>query len=159
MNAVTRKITFSAVTMLADTANVKQKIEKNRKKKTDTLSQLLVHQQCDPNVQNREGDTPLHLACHKRSLDVVKLFLEKRCSNNIPNTKGEIAQNIPLNEDGDCLLHIVCQWGDVDIVRYLVTDERCNPNLVFKVSTTEKTPLHIAAKYGQDATLFKCCHV
>ena len=90
---------------------------------------------------------------------LLSYSLKRDAVITFPIRKGEIAQNIPLNEDGDCLLHIVCQWGDVDIVRYLVTDERCNPNLVFKVSTTEKTPLHIAAKYEQDATLFKCCHV
>ena len=114
----------------------------------DTIIQQLAHQQSDINVQNKEGDTPLHLACHKRALSVVKFLLKVRCSTNIPNKKGETAQNIPLNEDGDCLLHIACQWGDVNIVRYLITDERCNPNV--QSYTSENTPLHIAAKYGQD---------
>ena len=118
---------------------------------TAAISNLLAHQQIEVNAQNKEGNTPLHLACYKRSLDVVKLFLKMRYSTNITNKKGETAQNIPLNEDGDCLLHIACQWGDVDIVRYLITDEKCNPN--FQRSTSENTPLHIAAKYGQDDTI------
>ena len=116
--------------------------------KTAVISKLLAHQQYDINAQNKKGNTPLHLACYKRSLDVVKVLLTKRCSTNISNKKGETAQDIPLNEDGDSLLHIACQWGDVDIVRYLITDERCNPNV--KNYTSEDTPLHIAVKCGQD---------
>jgi len=74
-----------------------------------------------------------------------------RCNTNIPNKKGETAMDIPLNEDGDCLLHIACQWGDVDIVRYLIRDERCDPNV--QSSTSKNTPLQIAAKYGQEDTI------
>ena len=114
----------------------------------DTIAQLLSYKECNPNTQNKDGNTPLHLACYRRSLDVVKLFLERKCSTNIPNKKGDTAQNIPLNEDGECLLHIVCQWGDVDIVRYLITDERCNTNV--QSYTAGNTPLHIAVKYGKD---------
>ena len=115
---------------------------------TAVISQLLNHQQSNPNAQNKEGDTPLHIACCMKLLHIIMLLLEKKCSTNIPNTKGETAQDIPLNEDGDYLLHIACQWGDVDIVRYLITDERCSPHV--QSSTSENTPLHIAAKYGQD---------
>ena len=119
--------------------------------KTAAISKLLAYQHSDINVHNNVGDTPLHLACYKRSLDVVKLFLKIRCSTNIPNKKGETAQDIPLNEDGDTLLHIACQWGDVDIVRYLITDEECNPNV--KSFTSENTPLHNAAMCGHDDTI------
>ena len=70
-----------------------------------------------------------------------------RCSTNIPNKKGATAQDIPLNEDGDRLLYTACQWGDADIVRYLITDEGCNPNILNSVSGN--TPLHFAAKHGQ----------
>ena len=106
---------------------------------------------CDVNVQNKEGDTPLHIACYRKSLDIIKLLLEWKCDTNIPNKRGDTAQDIPLNEDGDRLLHIACQWGDVDIVRYLITDERFNPSVQSSIS--ENTPLHIAAKYGQDKTI------
>ena len=122
-----------------------------RQSKSAAISQLLSHQQCNPNAQNKEGDTPLHIACWRRSLDIINHLLERKCSTSIPNKKGETAQNIPLNEDGDCLLHIACQWGDVDIVRYLITDEKCNP--IVQSSISENTPLHNAAKYGQDHTI------
>jgi len=120
---------------------------------TAAISQLLAyHEYKLANVKNKEGDTPLHIACSRKSLDIIKLLLESKCSTNLPNMKGETAQDIPLNEDGDCLLHIACQWGNVGIVKYLITDEKCNPNI--ESFTSKNTPLHIAAKYGQDDTVF-----
>ena len=124
-----------------------------RQGKTTAISQLLVNQLSNPNVQNREGDTPLHIACYKKALHVVRLLLERKCSTDIPNKKGETAQNIPLNEDGDCLLHIACQWGDVNIVKYLIIDERCNSNV--QSSASRNTPAHVAIKYGQDDTILQ----
>ena len=103
---------------------------------------LLNNQNCVFNIKNCYGDTPLHFACVRRSLNIVRVLLRKRCFTNIPNKKGETAQNIPLNEDGDRLLHIACKWGDVDIVNYLITDERCDPNL--RSFNSGNTPLHIA---------------
>ena len=122
-----------------------------KENRTSMISQLLANEQCNPNVKNMNGDTPLHIACWRQSLHIINHLLERKCSTNIPNTKGETAQYIPLNEDGDCLLHIACQWGDVGLVRYLITDEKYNPNV--QSYTSENTPLHIAAKYGQDDTI------
>ena len=119
----------------------------------DIIVQLLSHKECNPNVQNIEGDTLLHIVCRRKSLDIIKLLLERRCRTNIPNNKRETAQDIPLNEDGDCLLHIACQWDDVGIVQYLITDERCNPSA--HSSFSENTPLHTAAKYGQESIIFQ----
>ena len=112
-----------------------------RQQQDDTVVQLLSREECNSNIQNKEGDTSLHIACYNKSLNIIRLLFERKCSTNIPNKKGETAQGIPLNEYGDCLLHIACQWGDVDIVKYLITDERCNPNLQ---NTKLDTPLHIA---------------
>ena len=124
-----------------------------RESKTAAISQLLAHQQCNPNIQNKKGDTPLHIACYKKSLDIIKLLLERKCKTNIPNNRGEIAQDIPLNEDGGSLLHIACQWGNVDICRYLINDEKVYLNV--QTSISENTPLHIATKYGQDDIIVK----
>ena len=109
-----------------------------------SIVELLSSKECDLNVQNYVGDTPLHIACYRKLLYTIKLLLERRCNTNVRNKKSKTAQKIPLNEDGDRLLHIACQWGDVDIVRYLITDERCNPDV--QSSTSGNTPLHIASK-------------
>ena len=113
----------------------------------DIVKYLITDERCTTESLNYSLNTPLHIACYKKSLKVIIVLLEMKCSTNIPNKKGVTAQDIPLNEDGDCLLHIACQWGDVDIVRYLITDERCNPNVQ---NAFKNTPLHIAVKFGQE---------
>ena len=90
-------------------------------------------------------NTPLHIACHMKALKIIRLLLERKCSTNFPNKKAESAEEIPLNEDGNCLLLIACQWGDVDIIKYLITDQRCNPYIT---NTSKLTPLHTASKHG-----------
>jgi len=116
-----------------------------RENDTTALSHLLTHEQCNPNVQNKEGDTPLHIACHNNLSDFIRLLLERKCRTNIPNKKGEIAQEIPLNEDGDCLLHTACQWGDVGIIKYLINNQRCDPNIK---NCNMNTPLYISVVSG-----------
>ena len=108
---------------------------------------LVADQRCQLNTQNREGDTPLHIACHMKALSIIRLLLQKKGihSTNIPNKKGETALEIPLNEDGDYLLHIACQWGDVAVVKYLITVERCNPNVT---NPSNIAPLHTASKHN-----------
>ena len=96
----------------------------------------------DLNAQNSHGDRISHsmrmeTVYFTLHVSGIKLLLEGKCSTNIPNMKGETA---PLNEDENYLLHVVCQWGDVGSVRYLITHERCNPN----VRTTAEQLCHPA---------------
>ena len=114
----------------------------------DIVRYLAIDEKCDINLQNVDMNTPLHFACYQKSLPIIKLLLEMRCSTNIPNKISKTAQAIPLNEDGDYLLHIACQWGDVDTVRYLITDE--GYNVCDQSYTSKNTPLHVAVLYGQD---------
>jgi len=91
----------------------------------DVMKFLVSREECDLNIQDKNGNTPLHHACHLKELNVVQVLLENKFSTNILNMKRETAQKIPLNRNGDCLLHIACQWGDAAIVKYLITDQRC----------------------------------
>jgi len=111
----------------------------------DIVQFLVADERCLLNTKNSEMNTPLHIACQIKSLRIIRLLLDRKCHPNIPNKKGETAEEIPLNEDGDHLLHIACRWGDADIVRYLVTDQRCNPNIT---NTSNCTPLLIASKHA-----------
>jgi len=110
-----------------------------------TVKVLVADQRCQLNTKNSEMNTPLHIACHTKLLRIIRVLLERKCSTNIPNKKGETAQEIPLNEDGDCLLHIACQWGDAAIVSYLITHQRCNQNIK---NHSKSIPLHTASKHG-----------
>ena len=111
-----------------------------------TIEFLVADQRCQLNTKNSEMNTPLHIACHTKALRIIRLLLDRKCTTNTPNKKGETAEEIPLNKDGDCLLHIACQWCDVAIVRYLITDQRCNLNIA---NASGNTPLHIATEQGQ----------
>jgi len=150
----------------------------------EIVTKLLSCEKCNPDIQNREGDTPLHIAVrgyktaecdaplgiYKYFL-VIALLLERECSINIPNKKGEIAQKIPLNQYGDHLLHLACRYGNVDISVYIITYLRSNPiaveniDIVVHLLTACKecnpnmlngegdTPLHIATRENNTAAL------
>jgi len=94
-----------------------------------TVELLVADPRCQLNAINSDVNTPMHLACYRKALSIVKLLLERRCSTNISNKKGETAQEISLTMNGDNLLHIACQWGDADIINYLVTDQKCDANV------------------------------
>jgi len=132
---------------------------------------LLADQQYDPNAQNNDGDTPLHIACYCKFPNIIRLLLWRSCSINIPNKKGETAEKIPLNKDGDCLLHLACQWDDVLIIEHLIAScvniplhiavehyntnapllfYGCNPNIQNRKGDT---PLHTAARLNKIAAL------
>ena len=110
-----------------------------------TVKFLVAHQRCQLNAKNNDFNTPMHIACYMKAFSIIRLLFERKCSINIPNKKGETAQDISRNEDGDCLLHAACQWGNAAIVRHLISDERCNPNVVI---ASGSTPLHTASKHG-----------
>ena len=110
-----------------------------------TVQLLVADQRCQLNTKNNDFNTSIHIACYMKAFSIIRLLLERRCSTKVANKKGETAQDIPLNEDGDCLLHIACQWENAAIVSYLITDERCNPNVT---NASGSTPLHIASNHG-----------
>ena len=95
--------------------------------KPEIVSYLIANFKCDFNLENSQGDLPLHFACDKHSLKLVRMV--SNCNVN------------HLNEAHNSALHIACKAGAVDIVRYLVVE--CQSN------TREKDcdgllPLHIA---------------
>jgi len=110
----------------------------------DLVEALLIGR--DVNCQDKYGNTPLHMACKYEKADIVNwLTLEKRCSQGIQNSKGELP------------LHIASGRGSCEIVK-LVSD--CNVNIMNKDGNT---PLHIACKYYKQVeivrllTLERCC--
>ena len=80
-----------------------------------------------------------------KTLSIIRLLLQIKCSTRIPNRIGETPEGIPLNDDGDFLLHIACLWGDVDMVKYLITDQTCDPNAL---NNYHLTPLLASINHG-----------
>ncbi|NGX42963.1 MAG: hypothetical protein K940chlam7_01253 [Chlamydiae bacterium] len=59
-------------------------------KTSKTLNWLLKHD-VPINFQNNEGNTPLHLACQRGSLDYVQCLLNAKCDPNLENKARKIA--------------------------------------------------------------------
>jgi ankyrin repeat protein len=49
------------------------------------IVELLLKSQADPNVQQSDGNTPLHLACFKGDEITVELLLRHAADPNVPN--------------------------------------------------------------------------
>ena len=84
----------------------------------------------------RTRGTPLHWACLKGHLAVVKYLLTSHGANL------EATEN-----DGDTPLHLACEWGHLDVVQELVAH---GANLE-ATDDAGKTPLHLAASAGNVA--------
>ena len=99
---------------------------------------IAYYTKCDPDVTNKNGDTPLHLACQAynmyfrrlkplfrpRPLQVVKYMVNKLLCN--PSAQNKCHQT-PL--------HVVCSCTyteeiALEVVKFLISDTRCDCNAV-----------------------------
>ena len=143
----------------------------------DILNALLSCTNCNPNQQNAEGDTALHIVCRMRS-DSTLQFLEvliSRCDTNICDSEGNTALHIAvsrhssgrlenvqcllqsdrcdtnvINKSGHTPLHIVCHRGDILLLEALVADKRCDLNIQ---DGNGDTALHIGV---ENVEVVKC---
>ena len=91
------------------------------------------------NVQNKEGNTALHIASTLASNDTLSLLLEKNADPNIQNMAG----NTPL--------HLACKINAPNIARRLLQDTRINVNL--KNKEEGNTAIHIASTVANEDIL------
>jgi len=136
----------------------------------DVVIYLVSEQGCNTTYQNKNGDTPLHMACRKGHIDMVRyLVSEQGGITTSQNNNGDtplheafrqsslaIAEVLTRaldckaaynckNKDGDIPLHMACHNGHVDMVRYLVSEQECNPTCQ---NWNGDTPLHGACHEG-----------
>jgi len=96
------------------------------------ISAFLSHG-ADPNIQDREGATSLHLATEIKNIQAVEKLLQ--------NTGFSPDLSI-VDSKGNSALHIACESNQLDIVRMLI-QAKANPNLP---NLLKRTPLHLAAE-------------
>ena len=89
---------------------------------------LFKNTQCDPNVQNHNGEIPLHLAC-LHSLSIVK---EVGAHTTDPNVRSNL---------GETPLHVACRVGNCNVLKYLVRNMHCDKSVQ---NDKGQLPLHIA---------------
>ena len=83
----------------------------------------------NPNIQNKDGDTPLHSAALNGKSEVVKLLLEHGADPNIQN------------KDGMTPLHFATERGSPEVVKLLL-EHGADPNI--QENKFGWTPLHYA---------------
>ena len=97
----------------------------------DEIAKLLLEEtKIDPNANNNNGDTPLHLACNGQNATLVELLVrDPRCNFSEVNGSG----NTPLVLNWACRHH-------KQLVQFLIRDERCNPH---EKNSDGDTALHV----------------
>ena len=106
---------------------------------------LIEEQKADINQQDRDGNTPLHLAAMNNSVLVVNTLLEMKCKPNESNVKGETPLSIALKMEFYDIVFLIRE------ITGIKTGDGTANNEVH-VSTKVKT-IWDAARYGDLDTL------
>ena len=143
----------------------------------DIVRFLVENSNCDVNVKDRTGYTPLHHAARKGHIDIVRCLVENsNCDVNVKDRTGytplhhaareeliDIVRCLVENSNCDAnvkdstgctpLHHAAAvRWGHTDIVRYLVENSNCDVNVR---ENGGYTPLHYATHKGH-IDIVKC---
>lgn len=86
------------------------------------------------NVQQNDNFTPVHYACHRGNLPILKLLLQY---------DGDIHST---SKNGVNSLHLACVSGNLDLIKYLILDQRLDPFI--KSTASESQPVHLATNAG-----------
>lgn len=98
-------------------------------KKGDVKELKKLLKEINPNIRNKEGETPLHIVAGRSHLEAVKLLLDHGADPNAQTIHGKTS------------LHEAARWGRVDVVRLLL--ER---GADFKSRDAEgRTPVDVAS--------------
>ena len=116
---------------------------------TEVVSLLITRYKCPVDCRNdsKFKETPLHVACERGSLPMIRMLMEHGAD---PNT---------CNEKNDTPLHVACRSGNLDVVRLLMEH---GADLLARNEEND-TPLHRAALNGNTNIIlcliddFKCC--
>ena len=130
---------------------------------------LLKH--CSAICQNSNGDTPIHIACSINQHSIVECLLDSTESvDPIINKKGKTYLHAACNEHaklevvkvvfekgygilgnypdshGNTPLHYACLFCKEEIIKYLITNERCDP---YHKNNEDVSPLYNIIKFGK----------
>ncbi|XP_055902167.1 nuclear factor NF-kappa-B p110 subunit-like [Eupeodes corollae] len=96
----------------------------------------LIGNNCDPNVQDIDGNTALHIAVRDNLLQCIEGL-----TSNITSTKLNV--NLP-NNDGMTPLHLAIRKNNIDFVRILLL--KCNASVKLANSLDGNNALHLAVQ-------------
>ena len=123
----------------------------------------------NPNLQDKSGNTALHLACQYRHYELAEHLITKcKCDFNMTNDKGELPLHIAIaqsllkitqfladpenvnrcTKNGDLPLHIACRSStSLEVLKLVATLDNSNVQ-----NNDGDTPLHIACR-GNDLNI------
>ncbi|KAK7342267.1 hypothetical protein VNO80_25213 [Phaseolus coccineus] len=85
---------------------------------------------------NKKGHLPIHLACKRGHVKVVKEFLQHKCVTNL---------YVLLNHKGQNILHVAAKNGKSKVVEYLLGNSKIDQSTINQKDNNGNTPLHLAS--------------
>ena len=137
------------------------------------IEQLLEHPNININIQNKIGESALHIACNYENVKIIEMLLDKKININIADYENQITplmyitsiNNIEITKKllnnganaelqdsyGNTALHIAIQENNINIANLLMT----NMNNFNLVDINSMTPLHLLLTLYNIDTILK----
>lgn len=103
-----------------------------------SVVQALIHKGVNPGLQDRNGNTPLHLACEQQRLRCAQQLLQ-----GTTEPPGHLQDLQLQNWQGLACLHISTLKGNIQMMSLLL---QSGANIDVREGTSGKTPLHMAVE-------------
>uniref|UniRef100_A0A669NYT0 NFKB inhibitor epsilon n=1 Tax=Phasianus colchicus TaxID=9054 RepID=A0A669NYT0_PHACC len=103
-----------------------------------SVVQALIHKGVNPGLQDRNGNTPLHLACEQQRLRCAQQLLQ-----GTAEPPGHLQDLQLQNWQGLACLHISTLKGNIQMMSLLL---QSGANIDVQEGTSGKTPLHMAVE-------------
>ncbi|XP_075564169.1 NF-kappa-B inhibitor epsilon [Pelecanus crispus] len=109
-----------------------------------SVIQALIHKGVNPGLQDRNGNTPLHLACEQQHLQCAQQLLQGTAPTEGTAQPHGHHQDLQLqNWQGLACLHISTLKGNIPMMSLLLES---GANIDVREGTSGKTPLHLAVE-------------
>ncbi|NXJ75501.1 IKBE inhibitor, partial [Trogon melanurus] len=109
-----------------------------------SVIQALIHKGVNPGLQDRNGNTPLHLACEQQRLWCAQQLLQSTALPEGTTQPHGHHQDLQLqNWQGLACLHISTLKGNIPMMSLLLES---GANIDVQEGTSGKTPLHLAVE-------------